>query len=97
MSKKVRVDWDQTKEIAGHILKVDKDNAEDDYAVVEEALFNKWGIDLEIFGEICNELLKLIVFGNSPLTGRTYVGLAIPDGLEAKKEVDAKIEESNCN
>jgi hypothetical protein len=96
MEKEKRVDWDQAKEIAAYILKVD-DNDEDDYATVEDALFNKWGIDVEIFGEICNEVFKLIVFGNSPLTGRAYVGLAIPDGLDAKKEVDAKIEESNCN
>lgn len=87
MEKKVLVDWDQSKEIAAYILKVDKDNAEDDYAVVEDALFKKWGIDLEIFGEICNEVFKLMTLEVSPLTEQFFVGLALRN---IKKESNAK-------
>lgn len=87
MARKVLVDWDDAKEIAGYILKVDEDT-EDDYAAVEDALCDKWSIDIDTFSEICNEIFKLVDFGVSPLKQTAFVGISRPGIWIVKKEVD---------
>ena len=83
----VRVSWDEAKEIAAHILKVPED-AEDDYAAIEDALIDKWEIGIEQFQEICTEIFNLVDFGLSPLSGNAYVGLAKPDEWIVKKDMN---------
>lgn len=81
------VDWDSAKEIAAHILNV-KDDEEDDYAAIEDALFEKWEIDIETFRSISNEIFKCIDFSISPLTQTAYAGISKPGEWFVKKNVD---------
>ena len=81
------VGWDEAKEIAAHILNV-KDDEEDDYAAIEDALFEKWEIDLETFRSISDAIFKHVDFSISPLTHKAFVGISKPGEWFVKKEVN---------
>lgn len=85
----VKLDWTEAQEIADVLLKID--NPDDDYATTENALAEKWNIDLDTFQEIANGIFQMIDFGMSPLTQTAYVGIS-KDKREwlAKKECDQK-------
>jgi hypothetical protein len=89
MAKKVVIDWDEAKEIAAHILNVNA-NTEDDLGndAVEDALDDKWGIDIELFREVTQEIFNLVEFGVSPLKQTAFVGISKPGEWMVKKKVD---------
>ena len=55
------------------LLKLD-DNVEFDD--LEQATYDKYGVDFVPFKEIASDLMKLAHLGRSPLTGNLYVGFA---------------------
>ena len=87
MSKQVKLDWEEAKEIAD--ILTNTKNPNEDYAITENALAEKWNIDLDTFQEIANGIFQMIDFGMSPLTQTAYVGIS-KDKREwlAKKECD---------
>lgn len=82
-----KLDWLEAQEIADTILKTENPN--EDYGITENALVDKWGIDLDIFTEIVGEIFQMIDFGLSPLTQTPYVGISKNKSeWLAKKEVN---------
>jgi len=70
----IKLDWTEAQEIADVLLKIE--NPDEDYAITENALFEKWGIDFDIFHEIVNEIFQMIDFGISPITQTAFVGIS---------------------
>lgn len=89
MEKNERLDWEEAVEIADILTQTD--NPEGDYAISENALLNKWSIDMSTFHEIINGVFKMIDFGISPITQTPFVGIS-KDKREwiAKKEVSQR-------
>lgn len=86
MSKQVKLDWDEAKEIAD--ILTNTKNPNEDYAITENALAEKWNIDIETFHEIANGIFEMIDFGMSPITQTPFVGIAKLNEWIAKKEVN---------
>lgn len=83
----VKLDWTEAKEIADVLTNTE--NPDEDYSITENALAEKWGIDIDTFHEIANGIFQMIDFGMSPLTQTAFVGIS-KDKREwiAKKECD---------
>lgn len=86
MSKTVKLDWDEAKEIADILTKTE--NPDEDYSITENALFEKWNIDTDTFHEIADGIFKMIDFGISPLTQTAFVGISKGNEWLVKKEVN---------
>ena len=86
MSKTVKLDWDEAKEIADVLTKTD--NPDEDYSITENALADKYNISLEDFHEIVDGIFRMIDFGISPLTQTPFVGISKGNEWLAKKEVN---------
>ena len=86
MSKTVKLDWDEAKEIADVLTKTE--NPDEDYSITENALAEKWGIDMDTFHEIADGIFRMIDFGISPLTQTPFVGISKSNMWLAKKEVN---------
>ena len=86
MSKTVKLDWDEAKEIADVLTKTQ--NPEEDYSITENALADKYNISLEDFHEIVDGIFRMIDFGISPLTQTPFVGISKGNEWLAKKEVN---------
>lgn len=86
MSKTVKLDWDEAKEIADVLTNTK--NPDEDYSITENAVAEKWNISLEDFHEIADGIFRMIDFGISPLTQTPYVGISKGNEWLAKKEVD---------
>ena len=71
MSKTVKLDWDEAKEIADVLTNTE--NPDEDYSITENALAEKWGIDTDTFHEIASGIFQMIDFGMSPLTKTPFV------------------------
>jgi len=85
--KKVQIDWMDAQEIAEHILKIE--NKDDNTDAVENALAAKWGIALDTFQDIAQELFNMVDFSISPLNSTdAYVGLSTSNMWLVKKEVN---------
>lgn len=95
MEKNERLDWEEAVEIADILTQTD--NPEGDYAISENALLNKWSIDMSTFHEIINGVFKMIDFGISPITQTPFVGIS-KDKREwiAKKEVSQRFAYMAC-
>jgi len=93
MSKTVKLGWDEAKEIADILTKTE--NPDDDYAITEIALADKYGISLEDFHEIVDGIFRMIDFGISPLTQTPFVGISKGNEWLAKKEVNQQL--LNCH
>lgn len=81
-----KLDYDEAKELAEFLLKIENPN--DDYDTVENALCDKWNIDLGTFEEIANGIFKTLDFGLSPITNTAFVGFSTGNMWISKKEVD---------
>jgi hypothetical protein len=86
MSKTVKLDWNEAKEIADVLTKTE--NPDEDYSITENALADKWNISLEDFHEIVDGIFEMIDFGMSPLTQTPFVGVSKGNEWLAKKEVN---------
>ena len=86
MSKTVKLDWEEAKEIADVLTKTE--NPDEDYSITENALADKWNISLEDFHEIVDGVFRMIDFGISPLTQTPFVGISKGNEWLAKKEVN---------
>ena len=86
MSKTVKLDWDEAKEIADVLTNTK--NPDEDYSITENAVAEKWNISLEDFHEIADGIFRMIDFGISPLTQTPYVGISKGNEWLAKKEVN---------
>lgn len=81
-----KLDWEEARELADVIIGTS--NPEEDYAVTELALCEKWNVSLDDFHEIANGIFKLIDLGLSPLTNKAFVGISEGNRWIAKKECD---------
>ncbi len=86
MSKTVKLDWEEAKEIADVLTKTE--NPDEDYSITENALADKYNISLEDFHEIVDGIFRMIDFGISPLTQTPFVGISKGNEWLAKKEVN---------
>lgn len=86
MSKTVKLDWEEAKEIADVLTKTK--NPDEDYSITENALADKYNISLEDFHEIVDGVFQMIDFGISPLTQTPFVGISKGNMWLAKKEVN---------
>lgn len=86
MSKTVKLDWEEAKEIADVLTKTE--NPDEDYSITENALADKWNISLEDFHEIVDGIFRMIDFGISPLTQTPFVGISKGNEWLVKKEVN---------
>jgi len=86
MSKTVKLDWDEAKEIADVLTKTE--NPDEDYSITENALADKYNISLEDFHEIVDGIFRMIDFGISPITQTPFVGISKGNEWLAKKEVN---------
>ena len=86
MSKTVKLDWDEAKEIADVLTKTE--NPDEDYSITENALADKYNISLEDFHEIVGGVFQMIDFGISPFTQTPFVGISKGNEWLAKKEVN---------
>lgn len=66
------------EELACVITGLDYDKIDADTSVIESAMYDQFGIDLESFQEILSRLLPLIDVGKSPLTKKRYKGFSDP-------------------
>lgn len=82
----VNLDWTESNELADFVTRTK--NLDEDYATTENGLFEKWGIDCDIFQDIANSIFKSVDFGISPITQTAYVGFSKGNEWIAKKEVD---------
>jgi hypothetical protein len=82
----IPLDYYETKQIADFITKTE--NSDEDYSITENALADKWGIDLDIFHEIANKIFKMIDFSTSPITQVPYVGISSGSFWFAKRPVN---------
>jgi len=68
--------WD-AEELGAYICGIDPDGAETEE--IENAMYEKFNIDLDNFREILSHLLPLIDYGKSPLTNKRYKGFGYID------------------
>ena len=81
----MKIDYGEVKDIARVILNLKKEH---DIIDIEKALYDTWGIDIEILEDILNRIYPLMDFSFSPLTRTAYVGLGKDENWLAKKEVN---------
>jgi hypothetical protein len=84
MAKQPRLEWEEAKGIADILTKTNNPN--DDYALSENALTEKWNIDIGTFYEIANGIFGMIEFGMSPITQTPIIGIKKENAWIAKKE-----------
>lgn len=81
-----KLSYDEAKEIADLLTKTE--NPDEDYAVTENALAEKWSIDVETFHEIASGIFQMLDFSVSLMTETPYVGISKGNEWIAKKEVN---------
>ena len=65
-------------ELALHLSGIKESDLTDDmYCEIDDALYRKYGIDMDKLDDIVSELLPLIEVGTSPLSGTHFKGFAI--------------------
>lgn len=68
--------WD-AEQLGAYICGLDPDEA--DTQEIENAMYEKFNIDVDNFREILSHLLPLIDYGKSPLTGKRFKGFGYTD------------------
>ena len=63
-----------THELICHLCNLDDDSTYDE---LEQAVYDKYEIELDQFDLVVRDLLPLIDVGNSELTGKTYKGFSV--------------------
>lgn len=74
--KRANVHLFEIEEFACKLVGLDYDEIDADTEIIEEHLYEKFGIELGHFGELISILLPMIHIGESPLTGKFYKGFA---------------------
>jgi hypothetical protein len=95
MSKTVKLDWEEAKEIADVLTKTE--NPDEDDSITENALAEKWNISLEDFHEIVDGVFRMIDFGISPVTQTPFAGIGKGGMWLAKKEVNQQFLDALIN
>ena len=85
-----------TEELACKIVGLDYDEIDADTELIEEKLYDEFGIDLEVFTKLINKLVPLIDVGTSPLTGETFKGFSNQNGLWLLKMRVEKKNKTTC-
>lgn len=88
--KKFIVDSYEAEELAAHICNCDSEDSE----AIEEALYDKYGIDLYVFHRIASDISQTLSLGISPLTDTPFIGFSKVEGNHScwiiKKDVSAE-------
>lgn len=74
--KKANVHLFEIEEFACKLVGLGYDEIDADTEIIEEHLYEKFGIELGNFGELISILLPMINVGESPLTGKIFKGFA---------------------
>ena len=64
----------EIEELACKILGIDYDEIDADTEIIENEIYEQFGIDLEIFQTVINRLLPLVDVGRSELTNTVFQG-----------------------
>jgi hypothetical protein len=64
------------EELALYILKIDETSEQDTDDLIEEGLYEEFGINVDNFIKLLNKLVPLIDVAGSPLTHTLYKGFA---------------------
>ena len=65
-------------DLAAYLANINPDTEDDEIA---EAFYNQYGIDVNEFNSIAEQLIHLVDVGTSPLTGERYKGFSNGKGL----------------
>ncbi len=86
MGKNVQIDKVETGEVAAYLCGL-SDEAE--YDEIDNALAEKYGVDVETFGKILADIYERMDIGISPLTNTPMLGLSNKERNQwlAKKEI----------
>ena len=73
--------WDEIEELACLILGKDYDSIIDNYeeSTIYDMFYGEYGITLEDFEHILQDLIKFTPSWKSPITGELYQGFVIPE------------------
>lgn len=74
--KKANIHPFEIEEFACKLVGLDYDEIDADTQIIEEHLYEKFGMNLEQFYELISILLPMIDVGESPLTGKIFKGFA---------------------
>lgn len=77
----------ELEELVAHWAGIDIDEDDNYEEKLEDYLWDSFGIDLTIFAEIMNKVLKGLEMHVSPLTNKPYLGIANRVGWIIKKEI----------
>jgi hypothetical protein len=79
--KKAKIGFYELEELAAFISDLDYENLDGDTNnQIEQAIYDKFGIDLDQFQKIVEVLMPLIDVGESPLTGTIFKGFSKKEG-----------------
>lgn len=73
--------WDEVEELACLMLGKDYDSIIDNYgeSVIYDMFYEEYGINLEDFEHLLQDLIKFTPSWKSPITGELYQGFVIPE------------------
>lgn len=74
--KKADIHIFETEEFACSLVGLDYDEIDANSQIIEEHLYEKYGMDLEQFHLLMRELLPMIDVAESPLTGKILKGFS---------------------
>lgn len=74
---KARINESDVEELAAYLCELDPDETE--WSDIENALYDKYNVDIEVFTKLIAHLLPMIDFGKSPITKTTYKGFGHED------------------
>lgn len=74
--KKADIHIFETEEFACSLVGLDYDEIDANSQIIEDHLYEKYGMDLEQFHLLMRELLPMIDVAESPLTGKTFKGFS---------------------
>lgn len=73
---KIKLDRFDVEELACKIVGLDYDEIDADEEVIEDAMEQKFGCDLEKFADMVSLLMPMIDIGESPMTKKRFKGFS---------------------
>ena len=69
-----KLNYIDIEELACEIIGLDYDEIDADTTIIDEALIDKYGLDIEQFTELINDLIHRIAISESPISNEKYKG-----------------------
>jgi hypothetical protein len=83
----MRVSDDDAMDVAAAIFGIDLFDDDENTVVVEDRMYDSYGMDIEQFAKLLEKLIPMVTVGKSALTGTLYRGLAQDDVFLVKEEI----------